>query len=1770
MAQWLTSVQLENGNNLDTGKTAGNTVSLRAYDVDGTSYTSFATLTANDTPTLTLSGDVTGVTQSANDNSTKLATTAYVDSQSSDSQNLTWTSSTNNLDISGGNDVTIDQMDILGINGATATATTPLNVTLAIGDNANIGSFQVKPITGGLNLQLGNSASSMDITHYGFSHTTFPNRTVFDTKTPNYDTTPSYFLIKGANVWSSSSTVQKGGLLWLQGGNAAGTANSDGGDVQIDGGIPVNSGVAGDVLLATARGDVIIGDTSDLDFSYGDLYIGTTRMYRTGANNFFINVNGNASYNFNSGSFNNSSGVRWALLDESPSATNPVIITHRDTTHTGMGGTVGSIDLITNSVSRLNLADTVQTFSTVVAGVDPTADTHLITRGWANTEYQDNNVNLTSLAGLTYASNAFVKMTGANTFTLDTSTYLTSALTDSAGTVSGITLTDDGTTVTLGGALSIASDSITMDMLVDIATDTFLGRVTATTGTVEVLTNAQAKTALDLTGTNSGDQTATLIAGAGLSGTTYDPDTSSTFALDFSELADMTADISGTTEFILQNGATESRKTANEIGLEHFDNSVSGFTNNLGTVLGTITDTQVQVGTSTANTIGGSANFTWDDTVVNIIGATNTLLRLDIGTTNSDAAIQFVGTDATPHTWSIGLDESNDDRLKINYNLSGTPVTPSTGTELLNITPAGLFTFNSNVGGGGTANYLRADGTWATPTGSSSLTATHVGYGNGSNELTGDASLTWDVTTHKLDVGKGLSTATAAIQIGQDRSGNGTSYIDLVGDATYVDYGFRILRSNGGANTVSQLVHRGTGDFQFITDEAAPMTFDIDSSEAMRIHSDGNVGIGTSSPNTNLEIGDTDLGVIGGVGLQVGSSTTSSQIRIGQGSTGRAIMSWVYNATIADAYFKIDIPEAQDLILQNSGGNVGIGTTDPLAKVHIHDGSGGNQLEMSRGTGRVLFSMSSDASDLFIYDRTNSAYLLTMKEGGDVGIGTSSPLAKLHIDNNNAFEANTLALMADDRTTFKIQGRNTTLNVLSVNSHNTTDYNMQVVNFAGTAAGDLHIQPFGGNVGIGTTSPSTTLSVINDSITEGFNVKHSNLTQGVAIGWSTITTTGTNADVDLNIIAKGTGDIHLNPTSGNVGIGTTSPTQTLNVSGVTYLETTGSVPDATTGTYYEGLTIKGGNMRLVIDASSTSNAGVYMQTRHESETYPSSYYPLQLNPLGGYIGIGIAAPDSKLHIYDSAASWDSGITLQSGGTLANSDGRIVCDLEGLKYRNMVAGNHHYFRNSANTTHLFIDGTSGEVGIGNIDPAYTLDVTGNFHTTSYQYGSGQHVAAGDGNRVSFWGTGTNYAIWMSTEGNGTYGGSTTYAGTSDYNMYFNMASGTNRGYVFMYNSSPVAQIEGNGTMNAYAYSGTSNVAGTGAAAYFPDGLYSTGDTAWIYSNIITSNHYVNAGTGTGTFGSVTTSGTVTIDSGGTYPINLNDSADRDGLLDISCSATDPTWMGLQITRSDGKHWSLMGSSSQFGLYDDENGEWILTYTENGALQLYHGNQSAAAFTVNQGSITTVNTASSSTSSGGGGLFLSNQDGGTTASGHILGEVAFGGDISGSVWYPARVTVTAAATWSSTVKSTNFNWYVGNGNTTNWWAMRLSSTGQLDVRANIVGNSTLFSDRRLKTDITDITPEKALDVVLATRGINYHDKYGENKERLKASYVAQDIEEILPDMVYESEAPFLEDGEIYKQISPAYMTPYLSEAIKALHKRIESQDKLIEKLMNKLNE
>lgn len=80
--------------------------------------------------------------------------------------------------------------------------------------------------------------------------------------------------------------------------------------------------------------------------------------------------------------------------------------------------------------------------------------------------------------------------------------------------------------------------------------------------------------------TASGDITS-VVAGTGLSGGGTSGDV--TLNLDFSELTDITLDVSGTTEMIVAVGATEGRKALSEIKLSAFNND-SGWTSNIGDI----------------------------------------------------------------------------------------------------------------------------------------------------------------------------------------------------------------------------------------------------------------------------------------------------------------------------------------------------------------------------------------------------------------------------------------------------------------------------------------------------------------------------------------------------------------------------------------------------------------------------------------------------------------------------------------------------------------------------------------------------------------------------------------------------------------------------------------------------------------------------------------------------------------------------------------------------------------------------------------------------------------------------------------------------------------------------------------------------------------------------------------------------------------------------------------------------------------------------------
>jgi len=77
------------------------------------------------------------------------------------------------------------------------------------------------------------------------------------------------------------------------------------------------------------------------------------------------------------------------------------------------------------------------------------------------------------------------------------------------------------------------------------------------------------------------------------------------------------------------------------------------------------------------------------------------------------------------------------------------------------------------------------------------------------------------------------------LELGYGQNSDQFAYVDLIGDSTYTDFGARFIRSSGGANTTSQVVHRGTGALQIVAQDAGSIELATTNSARMTIASDG-------------------------------------------------------------------------------------------------------------------------------------------------------------------------------------------------------------------------------------------------------------------------------------------------------------------------------------------------------------------------------------------------------------------------------------------------------------------------------------------------------------------------------------------------------------------------------------------------------------------------------------------------------------------------------------------------------------------------------------------------------------------------------------------------------------------------------------------------------------------------------------------------------------------------------------------------------------------
>jgi len=175
--------------------------------------------------------------------------------------------------------------------------------------------------------------------------------------------------------------------------------------------------------------------------------------------------------------------------------------------------------------------------------------------------------------------------------------------------------------------------------------------------------------------------------------------------------------------------------------------------------------------------------------------------------------------------------------------------------------------------------------------------------------------------------------------------------------------------------------------------------------------------------------------------------------------------------------------------------------------------------------------------------------------------------------------------------------------------------------------------------------------------------------------------------------------------SENVGIGTTAPYCKLDVRG--------GVEDPTLDFHSTGYFSIGANVQLAFGSWESSPWAIWMQTRNA--TVNGSSYPLAINPLGGNVGIGTAAPDAKLTITNAGAN---SLRLKTTGVHGTKPY--------ISFDSGLAGTN--YAEKARITGGYDSATGGSGGYFNI----ATKTTGESLTTRFSIDSSGHITPGTDN------------------------------------------------------------------------------------------------------------------------------------------------------------------------------------------------------------------------------------------------------------------------------------------------------------------------------------------------------------------------------------------------------------------------------------------------------
>lgn len=492
--------------------------------------------------------------------------------------------------------------------------------------------------------------------------------------------------------------------------------------------------------------------------------------------------------------------------------------------------------------------------------------------------------------------------------------------------------------------------------------------------------------------------------------------------------------------------------------------------------------------------------------------------------------------------------------------------------------------------------------------------------------------------------------------------------------------------------------------------------------DRLRITSSGNVGIGTTNPGAKLQARGSDTiisalvtsGNYGSIGI---TSEEGSDLQFGYAKNssnyGAQTIAGDFSikTTASRLHFPVGSGNANSVMVLTSGGNVGIGTTNPEVKLDvfgiIKTSGAGSYISLNnngyiRGdaTGELRFQ--GGTSGTTFYSAGNSVEFIRINNSGNVGIGTTNPIAKTHIRLIGDTAEPVLYLHRANNSGGGAGNPEIGLEVNIPNTYNSagTVYGVKV--FARHNLGDTH---YGGYFEAGGNAYSSGIGV-----------------------YAKTTHTDTNGPgYQPAILADAYSNIGISNSGYAVGVLAQTNDYVNNINAILKSNYTGSSNQTVlrierNGSYVGYIT----TTQTTSSFLNSSSSGLIGDSINQISLYTSSSPRITINSTGN-VGIGTTNPTSLLHLR-STVPW---INIDKSGTSIESnesgirwtyndspmfyfytDNTGSSDLK-LQSGTIPADNDNTPRIwiPRTNTDLYINLSGGKVGIGTIQPQEEIELYG---------------------------------------------------------------------------------------------------------------------------------------------------------------------------------------------------------------------------------------------------------------------------------------------------------------------------------------------------------------------------------------------------------------------------------------------------------------------------